>query len=346
LKGLESMAQRQGRFVLKLPNKPKILATAAVVGPKEAEGPHGPDFDNCHSDDYVGQETWEKAESVIHKEAIERAINKAGLSPLDIDMVFAGDLMDQEIASTLGIRELNIPFVGLFGACSTMALGLALAGLMADTHAANYAVASTSSHFCSAEKQFRYPLAYGAQRSPTAQRTVTGAGAAVVAANGPKRAPYIDAVFLGRIRDLGIKDAANMGAAMAPAAATTIIDFMHDTGTTADDYDLILTGDLGKVGSTLVRELMLTRENMDISKVHNDCGMMIFDLEKQDVHAGGSGCGCSAAILCSYIYKELEKGNLKSVLFVGTGALMSPTLTQQGETIPSIAHAVLIRSGC
>ncbi|MGI6773064.1 MAG: stage V sporulation protein AD [Clostridiales bacterium] len=338
------MAKRQGRFVLKLENKPRIIASAAVVGPKEGQGPHSADFDHCHTDDYVGQESWEMAESVIHKDAIQRAIEKAGLTPLDIDMVFAGDLLDQEIASTLGLRELNIPYVGLFGACSTMALGLGLASLMADTSAANYAIASTSSHFCSAEKQFRYPLAYGAQRSPTAQRTVTGAGAAVISSNGQKGTPYVDSILLGRIRDLGIKDAANMGAAMAPAAATTIIDFMHDTGTTADDYDLILTGDLGMVGTTLLRELMATRENMDISKVHNDCGIMIFDMEKQDVHAGASGCGCSAAILCSYILSELKKGNLKNVLFVGTGALMSPTLNQQGETIPSIAHAVLIRN--
>lgn len=336
------MVIREGRFVLRLPSSPKIVASSAVVGKQEGEGPFAREFDYCYTDDYIGQATWEKAESELHMEAVKRAISKAALTPEDIDFIFAGDLLDQEIATTLGIRDLNIPFAGLYGACSTMALSLAFCGIMIDSLAASNVIASTSSHYCSAEKQFRFPLEYGGQRPPTAQRTVTGAGAAVVAKDGI--GPKIEAVLIGRIKDLGIKDASNMGAAMAPAAATTIIDFFHDTNTKPNDYDMILTGDLGVVGSTLLCELMKTREKTDISQVHHDCGVLIYDIERQDVHAGGSGCGCSATILNSYIMRQLKEGALKKVLFVGTGALMSPTSSLQGETIPAIAHAVLLSS--
>ena len=252
-------------------------------------------------------------------------------------MLFAGDLLNQCIGSSFGLRELNIPFVGLYGACSTMAESLALASLFADNRLADHAMAVTSSHFASAERQFRFPLEYGGVRTPTAQWTVTGSGAAVVSADG--EGPYVRGVTLGRIQDMGINDINNMGAAMAPAAASTIKQYLMDTGTRPQDYDGIYTGDLGMVGSELLLQL-LSREDVNLEGVHQDCGLLIFDRERQDVHAGGSGCGCSGSVLCGHILPRLREGSLKNVLFIATGALMSPTSMQQGETIPSIAHLV------
>lgn len=335
------MTKRIGRYVLKLENRPVILGNAAVVGKTEGEGPLADEFDYCYPDDGIGKPTWEKAETELHKQAIMRAISKSGKTNDDIDIIYAGDLLDQCVASTFGIRELNIPFAGIFGACSTMAYSLCHASVSVNADIMRFAVASTSSHFCTAEKQFRFPLEYGGQRPPTAQRTVTGAGACVI---GKGTGVGIEYAMFGRIHDLGITDANNMGAAMAPAAARTITDFLHDTDTQPADYDLILTGDLGKVGSDLLLELMCDRENIDISAVHNDCGLMIFDTDKQDVHSGGSGCGCSAAVVCSKIIRLLKEKQLNRVLFVGTGALMSPVTSLQGESIPSIAHAVLLTS--
>ena len=251
----------------------------------------------------------------------------------------AGDLLSQCSGSAFCARDLGIPFVGLYGACSTMALSLALAALSVDSGAARIAAAATSSHFCSAEKQFRTPLEYGGQRPPTAQWTATAAGCAVI---GEAASPHIEAAAFGRITDYGVKDANNMGAAMAPAACSTIAAFLRDTKTQPEDFDLILTGDLGYVGSTLLRELMLKQEHIDITTRHKDCGLMLYRLDEQDVNSGGSGCGCSAAVVCSHIVDELRAGRLGRVLFVGTGALLSAVSPLQGETVPSIAHAVLL----
>lgn len=339
------MAERQGKYTLILPSKPSIHGSAAVVGKTESEGPLAKEFDHSYPDDTIdGCPSWEKAESALQYEAITRAIAKAELSPKDIELILAGDLLDQCIGTSFGIRDLEIPFAGLYGACSTMALSMALASVLVDSGAVNYAVASTSSHFASAERQFRLPLEYGGQRPPSAQRTATASGASVIAAS-KSNLPCVEAVIFGKITDYGIKDANNMGAAMAPAAAGTIASFLEDTRTSPTDYDLILTGDLGKIGSELLIELLKKDYGYDISSVHGDCGLMIYDLEKQDVHSGGSGCGCSGAVVNSYIMRKLKEKKLKRVFFVGTGALLSPTSSMQGESIPSIAHGVLLISG-
>lgn len=335
------MAKKIGKYTIQMEYIPSVLGFASVCGKKEAEGPLGKYFDHTFEDTTLGESSWEKAESRLQSEAVSRAMDKAKLAPSDIDFIFAGDLLNQCISSTFGLRSMNIPFLGQYGACSTMAQTIALSSLMVDSGIAKQCIAVTSSHFCSAERQFRFPLEYGGQRTPTAQWTVTGSGAAIIGANGQN--PYISAVTIGRITDLGIKDAANMGAAMAPAAASTLLDFLQDTGTSPDDYDLILTGDLGEVGSKLMKEL-LQKDNIKINNNHSDCGLMIYNQKTQDVHAGGSGCGCSASVLCSIIFEKIKHGELKNVLFIATGALMSPTSSQQGESIPSIAHLVHFKS--
>lgn len=329
------MSQRLSRSTLRLTNCPSIISYASVVGKKEGQGPLARHFDVICDDTTLGENTWEKAESRMQKDAVSKALEKASLSSADIELLFAGDLLNQCISSTYGLRDLNIPFYGLYGACSTMAESLSLASIFVDNNLVTHALAVTSSHFCSAERQFRLPLEYGGQRAPTCQWTATAAGAAVVGASD--KPPYVRAVTTGQIVDLGIKDINNMGAAMAPAARNTIRIFLNDTCTTPDDYDLILTGDLGVIGSQLLIDL-LKHDNIDISVKHNDCGKLLYDLENQDVHAGGSGCGCSASVLCSFILKRISEGLLKNVLFVATGALMSTTSFQQGETIPAIAH--------
>ena len=335
------MPLRQGRYTLNLTTMPGIAGYASVVGKKESEGPLKDKFDRIYEDGSAGEKSWEKAESIIHGDAVSMAISKAGLVPADIDIIFAGDLLNQCIGTTFGIRELGIPFAGMYGACSTMALSMAMASLLVDSRTVKRAVASTSSHFCSAEKQFRMPLEYGGQRTPTSQWTATAAGSVVITDTETK--VRAEKVTIGRIQDYGIKDPNNMGAAMAPAACRTIADFLNDTNTVPEDYDMILTGDLGAVGSELLCELMVKQENVDISSVHNDCGLMLYDIQKQkDVGAGGSGCGCGGAVLCSDILKRLEGGELKKVFFVGTGALMSSVSSLQSESIPSIAHGVLL----
>ena len=339
------MAERIGKQTILLPSTPSVYGFASVVGKAEGEGPLADEFDKVYDDDTIdGCPTWEKSESALHKEAVSRAISKAGFSPEDIDLIMAGDLLNQCIGTSFGIREMQIPFLGLYGACSTMALSMALASVLVDSDVATKAVASTSSHFASAERQFRLPLEYGGQRPPSAQRTVTGSGATVIS-HHKENSPCIEAVNFGKIMDLGIKDANNMGAAMAPAATETIQSFLNDTNTKPEDYDLILTGDLGKVGSELLIDLLKKDFEIDISSVHNDCGLMIYDLENQDMHAGGSGCGCSATVVNSYIMKKLQNKELNKVLFVGTGALLSTTSSLQGESIPGIAHGVLLTSG-
>lgn len=333
------MSQRISKDTILLTNSPSILASAAVVGKKEGEGPLSRHFDIIFDDTTLGEETWEKSESKMQKKAVEKALEKAKLSSADIQLMFAGDLLNQCISSSYGLRDFDIPFYGLYGACSTMAESLGLASLFADNGILDYGVAVTSSHFCSAERQFRLPLEYGGQRPPTSQWTVTGSGAAIVGQSD--KPPYVRAVTIGKIIDLGIKDINNMGAAMAPAAHSTIKTFLLDTNTKPEDYDLILTGDLGKIGSTLLLDL-LKHDGIDLSPVHQDCGKLIYDLETQDVHAGGSGCGCCASVLCSYILKRIQEGVLHHVLVIATGALMSTTSFQQGESIPGIAHLVYL----
>ena len=338
------MPEIKGFNTVILNNKPSVIGYAAAVGKKEAEGPLGEYFDKIYTDEFCGEKTFEKAETHLQKAAIETALKKAKLSKTDIQCAFAGDLLNQCIGSSFGMRDLQLPFAGLYGACSTMALSLALAGIFVDSGAAKNTVAAASSHFCSAERQYRYPLEYGGQRSPAAQWTVTGAGCAVVSDKKAENAPQIEKIIIGAVRDLGITDINNMGAAMAPAAARTISSFLKDTKTTPEDYDLILTGDLGSTGSKLLIELLKTESRIDISPVHNDCGIMIYDAKKQDVHSGGSGCGCSASVVCSYILDKIKNKELNKVLFVGTGALLSPTSSMQKESIPGIAHGVLLTS--
>jgi len=337
------MAKRVGTDTVLCETLPQILSSAAIVGKKEGEGPLQEHFDLIHEDTTLCEKSWEKAESRLQSEALSRALDKAVLAPADVQVIFAGDLLNQCIGSAFGLRSSNIPFLGQYGACSTMAQTIAMASLFVEGGIARVAAAVTSSHFCSAERQFRFPLEYGGVRAPTSQWTVTGAGAAVVGHGGDESCPYVRAVTVGRIVDLGIKDANNMGAAMAPAACSTISAFLRDTGTQPQDYDLILTGDLGYTGSQLLIDL-LKRENIDIHQNHADCGLLIFDREKQDVKAGGSGCGCAGSVFCSYVMHRLCKKELRNILFIATGALMSPTSSQQGESIPGIAHLLNICS--
>lgn len=335
------MAKRVGQYTIQMEHLPSVQGFAAVCGKKESEGPLSELFDKTYDDNRFGESTWEKAESHLQKEAVSIALEKAHAKMSDINFIFAGDLLNQCISSTFGLMDFQMPFLGQYGACSTMAQTLILSASMVEAGMADRCVAVTSSHFCASERQFRFPLEYGGQRTPTAQWTVTGSGAIVVGNTG--ESPCISSYTVGRIKDLGIKDAANMGAAMAPAAAQTLMDFFKDTSSSPDDYDLILTGDLGEVGSKLLYEL-LEKDHINIQKQHQDCGLLIFEREKQDVQAGGSGCGCSAVVLCSLILNRMKKGELHNVLFMATGALMSPTSSQQGESIPGIAHLVHLKS--
>ena len=340
------MALKRGKQTYLFQHPAAIQSFAAIGSKREGEGPLGEFFDTIDPDSTFGQKSWERAESRLHHDTVELAVKKAGLSYADLDCLLAGDLLNQCIGATFGVRDLGIPYLGIYGACSNMAEGLLLSAFLAES-GLKYLGVSTASHFCTAERQYRFPLEYGGQRTPTSQWTVTGSGAVVVAgaaAQTPEQpGPWIQAAAIGTIEDKGIKDAANMGAAMAPAAAATILGFLSDTGTTPEDYDLILTGDLGQVGSDLLYELA-TREGVDLRSRHTDCGLLIYDRDRQDVHAGGSGCGCCASVLCSYILPSLREGRVKRVLFAATGALLSPTSTQQGESIPSIAHAVCLTS--
>jgi stage V sporulation protein AD len=331
------VATRIGKYTLKLDTAPSVVGFAAVASKKEAEGPMAPYIDTLNNDPFFGQKTWELAESRMQQEVAEIALHKAGLSPTEIQYLFAGDLLNQCIGSHYGLREIGIPYLGLYSACATMAEGLALAALFTEAGFGANAMAVTSSHFCSAERQYRFPLAYGGQRTPTAQWTATGAGAAIVGKNSVP--PYIRAITVGTIEDKGIKDQSNMGAAMAPAAAQTLTRFFTDTLTNEDNYDMILTGDLAAVGSDLLMQLM-EREGDNIRKKHSDCGLLLYDQKMQNVDAGGSGCGCSAPVLCSYILQSMREGKLHDVLFMATGALMSPVSIQQGQSIPAIAHLI------
>lgn len=327
------------RGLIKLNNAPSIISSASVVGSKEYEGPLGGLFDFHDNDNTFGQKTWEKSEAEMQKIALNLALSKIKLTDEDIDALFAGDLINQCTSSSYGLLSFNIPFFGLFGACSTAAEGLILASLLVDSGTYKRTAAVTSSHNCSAERQFRTPLEYGGQRTPTSQWTVTGAGAFIVSSDNC--GPFVSEVMPGRTIDKGIKDANNMGAAMAPAAIDTLIRFFKQTNTTPDNYGKIITGDLGNEGYGIVVDLM-EKEGYSIRDKYTDCGLFIYDHEKQDMHAGGSGCGCSAVVLASHFLNEIKKGNLSDILFLGTGALMSPGSIQQGESIPAIAHLVHI----
>ena len=333
--------RRVGRGCLAFERPPALLGRAAVGGKREAQGPLGADFDKTFGDTSLGMDTWEQAEAQLQKEAVALSLARAGLEPEDLDLIFAGDLLNQCISSTFGVMGYQVPFLGQYGACSTMAQALLLAALAVESGAARQAAAVTSSHFCSAERQFRLPLEYGGQRSPTAQWTATAAGCAVVGLSGRVK---VRGGLVGKIVDLGVKDPANMGAAMAPAAADSIARYLRDTGTTPGDYDGIFTGDLGAVGTALLYQL-LAEEGVHLQRVHDDCGLLLYDRQRQDVHAGGSGCGCSAAVLCGHLLKRMEQGELGDILFCATGALMSPTSQQQGQSIPGVCHVVHLTAG-
>ena len=332
------MVKRIGAGTLVFESVPRIAGFAAVAGKKESEGPLKGLFDMVISDSRGGEETFEDAESRFQREAARLAMKKSGLRAEDIDYVFAGDLLNQCVGSSFGLKEFNIPYLGQYGACSTMAQNLAVGAVFTESGAAKNALCVTSSHFCAAERQYRFPLEYGAVRTPTAQWTVTAAGACVIGSAGDIG---IKAATAGKIADMQITDANNMGAAMAAAAADTILRFLRDTDTALTDYDALFTGDLGEVGSDILRDL-LRREGVDIGGIHNDCGLMIFDREAQDVHAGGSGAGCCASVLCSKLLPDIQSGALKNILFVATGALLSATTAQQGKSIPSVAHLINI----
>ncbi|MBO4433366.1 MAG: stage V sporulation protein AD [Clostridia bacterium] len=334
------MAVRIGKSTIIFQNKPSIIGYGSVVGKKEFEGPLGKEFDAHDNDSRFGEESFEKAESRMQRIALQSALRRSELGENDVDIVFAGDLLNQCVGSSFSLRSLGVPFCGIYGACSTMTLGLILASLCVDSCAARISAAVTSSHFCSAERQYRFPLEYGSVRPQSAQWTVTASGATVL--SNSKSKPYIDKAVFGKIADLGVKDANNMGAAMAPSTVLTLTEFFKDTNTAPDDYDAIFTGDLGKVGSDLL--YILTEQNgYNIRNKHKDCGLMLFDRERQDVHAGGSGCGCSASVLNSYVFHKFESGEYKNILFMSTGALLSPTSIMQGESIPGITHLVNIR---
>jgi len=365
-----------GRRTIRFENPPVILSSASVAGKKEGDGPLRADFDIQNDDSFFGQETWEMAESEMQKLSLERAISKADLHAPDVNFVFAGDLLAQCSGSTFGLRDATIPFFGLYGACSTMAETLCVGAMAVDGGFADRVACLTSSHYCSAERQFRMPLEYGSLRTPTSQWTVTGAGCIILASpdcvdpalvesafadstrathphtaasqesspksGGVQNTPKITHFTAARIIDNGVTDANNMGAAMAPAAYDTLVTHFEETGRTPDYYDLILTGDLGQFGHDILVDFF-ARDGVKLTN-YNDCGLMIFDLAEQDVDSGGSGCGCSATVLCGTILRKLRGGELRRVLFAATGAMLSATSSRQGESIPSICYAVSIET--
>lgn len=333
-----------GKQTIKFENTPKILQTSSFVGPKEMQGPLSIYFDGHTEDEYYGQKSFEKAESQMMQTCINNLLAKVPTDNDSIDYIFAGDLLNQCISSGYCIRDLNIPFFGLYGACSTFCEALSLSAAFVNAGYANKVVAATSSHFCSAERQFRMPLEHGNQKSPTAQVTVTGSGSAIIV---PKdfglKGPYITHITPGKIVDMGIIDMQNMGAAMAPAAFNTIMTHLQDTGRKETFYDAIVTGDLGVLGSEILVDLA-KKEGIDLQGIHADCGAMIYDHEKQDTHCGGSGCGCMASVFSGYFFEQLKTQKMNRILIVATGALMSVMASQQGESIPGIAHAVAIEN--
>ncbi|MBE6954529.1 MAG: stage V sporulation protein AD [Ruminococcaceae bacterium] len=318
---------------------PSIRSWACAVGKKEGKGPLKNDFDLVLSDDQAGEPSWEKAESALQKMALERALSKGGLTADDLNLICGGDLLNQCIGTSYAMRDMRIPFLGLYGACSTMAESLIVSGMAISGGAVKKAAGITSSHFASAERQYRFPLVYGGQRTPTAQWTATASGCVILEQDGP--GPYLRAATVGCITDWGITDANNMGAAMAPAAYQTIRTHLEEFNLTPEDYDLIVTGDLGYLGRSVVQDLF-AKDGLNLDDRYDDCGTLLFDAARQDVHAGASGCGCSAAVLCAKLLPMMKEGKLRRLLFCGTGALLSPLTTQQGESVPAICHAVSI----
>ena len=341
------MNQKLGRASVRLERPVYILNSASVVGTKEGQGPLGLLFDKVGRDDMFGCKTWEEAESTLQKEAIGLALEKAGLRPEDISYIFAGDLLGQSMATSFGISSYQIPLLGVYGACSTCGESLALGAMSIAGGFADKVACVTSSHFASAEKEFRFPLDYGSQRPLSATWTVTGSGAFVLTdepeGGGRKARARISAMTVGKVVDYGLKDSMNMGACMAPAAASTLEQHFTDFAGQPEEYDKIITGDLGKVGQRVLNDL-LRKKGIDISDQHMDCGLEIYDAASQDTHAGGSGCGCSAVTLSAYILKQLEEGNWKKVLFMPTGALLSKTSFNEGMSVPGIAHGVVIET--
>jgi len=333
---------KQGRQSFLLENHPVITTWASIAGKREVEGPLSHTFDIKCRDTYFGQKTWEQAEKHMQQLILNKLISKAGIAQEEIGLVFSGDLLNQCIGSSFSLRNTGIPHLGLYGACSTMAESLLMASMAVGGGFSDRVVAMTSSHFASSERQYRFPLGYGGQRTPTSQWTVTGSGAALVCSTG--KGPKITACTIGTVTDLGIKDANNMGAAMAPAAYKTIRAHFEDLHCSPTDFDLIVTGDLGQTGKELLMELA-RKDGISLGGRITDCGTLIFDNTTQDVHSGGSGCGCSAITLCGYLLEQLKGGKLKKILFCGTGALLSPTSTQQGLPIPGVCHAVCITGG-
>ena len=331
--------EKLGKQTIKFNTPPSIISTACIVGPKEAEGPLAKYFDQCLDDEFWGEKTWEKAESKIIKETVNTVISKSELPSSNIDYCFAGDLLNQCISSSFGLRDLNIPFIGIFGACSTFVEGLIMSSIFVEGGAGNNCLCAASSHFCSADKQFRFPLELGNQRPPSSQWTVTGAGSAIISKTGI--GPFITNATIGKIVDMGIKDANNMGAAMAPAALDTLITHLKDTDRKPSYYDAIITGDLGHIGKEVVIELA-EKQGFNIKSNYNDCGVLIFDKDTQDTHSGGSGCACCGSVFSGYLYEQLKTKKIKKLLLIATGALTNATSTQQGESIPGIAHAVSI----
>ena len=333
------MQKRLGRQTVALERPPVILSHAAVGGKQEGDGPLAHYFDHLCGDSFFGEKTWEKAESAMQKQALSSALEKASLSPEELDYILAGDLLNQCIGTSFGLRDFGVPFYGLYGACSTMGESLALGSLLIAGGFAQRVGAMTSSHFCTAERQYRMPVPYGSQRTPTAQWTATASGCVILGDEG--QGPRVTAVTCGKIVDKGVTDANNMGAAMAPAAYDTLAAHFAATGTKPADYDLVLTGDLGVLGHQIVTDFF-AQDGVDMSRNYQDCGMLLYDIQQQDMHAGASGCGCAASVLCGYLLRQMEENHLKKILFAPTGALLSPTSSFQGESIPSICHAVTI----
>lgn len=332
-----------------------IESAAAIAGKKEGDGPLGNLFDMVSKDPLFGTQTWEAAESTLQKETAGLAIGKAGLTPRDVRMAFAGDLLAQTIASSFGIAEMDIPFYGLYGACSTMGEALSLGAMAVSAGYGEHILCAASSHFATAEKEFRFPLGYGSQRPLSATWTVTGSGACVIGSRPPvpqersEHSPLccssgcavITGITTGKVIDYGFHDSLNMGGCMAPAACDTIWQNLYDFGRTPQDYDAVFTGDLGMVGQRILQDLLFEK-HIDISKVHQDCGLLIYDNTSQDTHSGGSGCGCAASVLAAYILPEVVRGTWKRILFVPTGAMLSKVSYNEGEAVPGIAHAVVI----
>ena len=329
----------KGSQSIQFENTPYIVSSGSIVGKKEADGPLGQLFDRMDENDLFGEKTWEAAESKMQKEACLIALGKANLEPDKVRYLFGGDLLRQGIATSMGVEELQIPMFGLYGACSTWGEALALASMSIAAGYGDYIMAVTSSHFGSAEKEFRFPLGYTNQRPLTSQWTVTGSGAFVV--GNQKTHVKISGITVGKIVDYGLKDSQNMGACMAPAACDTIVRNLKDFGRKESDYDRIFTGDLGYVGQSILFDLM-RKEGKDIKQNHVDCGMIIFDQQTQGTNAGGSGCGCAAVTLSSYILPRIESGEWRRVLFVPTGALMSTVSYNEGESVPGIAHGIVL----